>query len=814
MPIDYEDAQKNLGELIKWYADNVSEHTRNEATTRLHLIDCILFECLGWERNDCKSEERVNGKYIDYSLHCPECLLIVEAKKEGTHFELPIGMTRPKYGINFFSRQKQAKGVYKAIEQAISYCQSRGTPYGAVCNGHQLIAFIGSRNDGRPPLQGQALVFDSLQTLNDNFLLVWQSLSKPGIMSRRLSLELQEAAIAPVPEKLSKRIPHYPGFKKRNPLQTDLQILSELFIEDIAKVGAEGEEEDFLRQCYCESGALSQYAVISKELLLARYSVLFQQATEGPSLAPVRTKKGLNQEFLAQSLSRRPILLIGDIGVGKTIFIKHLYKVRVRSVFANALVFYVDFGSRPTIEEDLKSFIANEIIGQLLEEHGIDIYERNFVHGVLHRDLEKFEKGICGDIREFAPETFRIKQVAYLEERLSNKDEYIRLCLTHISKGRKKQLVVFLDNVDQRPYEFQEHAFLVGQSMADNWPVAVFISMRPETFYRSRVSGIIGAYHPRAFTIAPPRVDEVVSKRLKYGITLLERSAGLEFLAVSVRSENLSDYLKVLVHSFSNNKHLIRFLDNVCGGNVRLALDFVRAFIGSGHVDTQKILNIYHETGSYLVPLHEFLRAVTYGDHEYYSPDASEILNLFDISTADGKEHFLSPILLAQLDSLAQDSTTEGFVPVSNIYSYMQGLGFNPYQIDWAIKRLVRRNLIELPTKAREDERPEPRCYYRITTVGSYYVKRLITRFAYVDAMMVDTPMVDPKTRVQIADANGLADRLDRAKVFCDYLDAQWEPFSEQELPFHWPLVRRTIGLDIEYISGKISVREDVIEAD
>ncbi|GAH62263.1 unnamed protein product, partial [marine sediment metagenome] len=259
-------------------------------------------------------------------------------------------------------------------------------------------------------------------------------------------------------------------------------------------------------QCYCESGALSQYAVISKEILLARYSALFQQTTEGPSLAPVRTKKGLNPEFLAQSLSRRPILLIGDIGVGKTIFIKHLYKVRAPSVFANALVFYVDFGSRPIIEEDLKSVIANEIEGQLLEEYGINIYERNFVHGVLYRDLEEFEKGIHGDIREFAPETFRAKQVEYLEEKLSNKEQYLGLSLMHISKGWKKQLVVFLDNVDQRPHEFQEHAFLIGQSMAANWPVTVFISMRPETFYRSRVSGIISAYHPRAFTIAPPRV--------------------------------------------------------------------------------------------------------------------------------------------------------------------------------------------------------------------------------------------------------------------------------------------------------------------
>ncbi len=64
------------------------------------------------------------------------------------------------------------------------------------------------------------------------------------------------------------------------------------------------------------------------------------------------------------SLSRRPILLIGDIGVGKTMFIKHLYQVREPEVFANALVFYIDFGYKPTLEKDLRTFIESEIVDQ------------------------------------------------------------------------------------------------------------------------------------------------------------------------------------------------------------------------------------------------------------------------------------------------------------------------------------------------------------------------------------------------------------------------------------------------------------------
>ncbi len=63
---------------------------------------------------------------------------------------------------------------------------------------------------------------------------------------------------------------------------------------------------------------------------------------------------------------------------------------------------------------------------------------------------------------------------------------------------------------------------------------------------------------------------------------------------------------------------LIELIDNVSGGNVRVALDQVKAFMGSGHIDTEKIVRVYEEAGSYLVPLHEFLRAILFGDAKYY----------------------------------------------------------------------------------------------------------------------------------------------------------------------------------------------------
>jgi len=95
--VEYEGHWLAMGELANWYSTNVAN--RNEATTRLQIIDRIFFECLGWDRNDVTAEEAHGGQYADYTFNVPRKLLIVEAKKEGTYFELPVGLDNLEYSI-------------------------------------------------------------------------------------------------------------------------------------------------------------------------------------------------------------------------------------------------------------------------------------------------------------------------------------------------------------------------------------------------------------------------------------------------------------------------------------------------------------------------------------------------------------------------------------------------------------------------------------------------------------------------------------------------------------------------------------------
>ena len=139
----------------------------------------------------------------------------------------------------------------------------------------------------------------------------------------------------------------------------------------------------------------------------------------------------------------------------------------------------------------------------------------------------------------------------------------------------------------------------------------VFIALRPETFYHSQRYGTLSGYHAKAFTIAPPRVDKVLAKRLEFALKITSGEIALSIFerkSIGIKLAKLDEILRIFVGSLKDNHRLVELVDNISGGNIRLALDLVRNFFGSGHVDTEKILDIFSREGSYTIPVHEFSR--------------------------------------------------------------------------------------------------------------------------------------------------------------------------------------------------------------
>lgn len=807
---EFEDAKEKLDDLITWWSVE-GEQTRNEATTRLHLIDVLLLDVLRWPRQDIVCEKSHGGSYADYSLGGPATRMIVEAKREGIYFDLPAGVGPGVVALPTVTEASPAVG--EAVKQALRYCQDRGVPIAVVSNGHQLIAFMASRQDGIPPLTSRALVFDSLQAMRESFRPFWDNLSAAGAELLSLQATLGDGPVQSPPQKLSARIPDYPGYWSRNRISTELQTLGDLILADL--IGAPELEQAFLERCYLASSALSEYALVSKEILEARYSAL-ESAESEISTNAVRQGDELSDELqvdvIAASLGRRPLILLGDVGVGKSIFIRHFVRIDAKDVMERSVVLNINFGGEPALATDLREYVMDRFVIQLREHYDIDVESNKLVRAVYQHELRSFANGVNGPLKTANPPLYAQREIAFLEKQLDKRDQHLQASFRYITRTQKRQVVVFLDNIDQRDLDFQEQVFLIGQSIAETWPATVFLSLRPETFFASRNTGSLTAYQPRVFTIAPPSVGTVIRKRLAYCRELVsdqKTRAKIMPEGLDKQAELLARYLRIVQESFAHMDELTEFVENLAGGNVRSALEFLNTFVGSGHVDVQKIFDIVDDTGSYYVPLHEFVRAIMYGDYRYYHPARSPIANLFEISSPDRREHFLLPLILAHIERAGEVGQQEGFVQMSAIMSYAQGLGFLPAQIEFAMRHAVARRLLQASPRDGEDTRRR----YRISTVGAYTYKKLIGTFVYLDAVIVDTPIVDEAVARQIDDCHDIADRVKRAKRFAGYLGECWQSLGAPDQPFDWDEVRQPLERDYERIERTL-LRSAQLELD
>ncbi|WP_145525455.1 hypothetical protein [Yersinia rohdei] len=774
------DCENSLRNIISIF--NNDEKKRNEAQTRHHIINKMIKDVFAWPDEHVEVEEYEQKTFSDYELGTPR-QVIIEAKREGRTFEIPAGISI-KNIIDIPSLLKSNTDLSEAIRQVQHYCSSRGTPIAIATNGHQYVSFIASNQNGSSPLEGKALIFDSLDNMLENFNLAWNMLSYYGVKEQRL-MKYLSSDISGIPNKLSSYLSLYPRVRYPSELQTSLRQISELIIQDTLE--SNDIEELFYKRCYCESGALSKYALLSKDMLQARYAALFSERESSPKITSVKPEKkeqSLEPSIFAEALSKRPIVLIGDVGVGKTSFVKNLIYSSAFKEFNEAIYIYIDLGSKATLANNLQKFIINEIEVQLLEKYKTDVSEIKFVRGVYSKEIQRFSSGIWGSLRESNREKYEDKQLDMLASKIDNKDEHLKNSITHLSKQTKRQVIICIDNADQRDFETQQIAFVISQELAKDWNSLVFISVRPQTFFKSKSSGALTAYPHKVFTISPPRMDQVIEKRLQFALEMSEGKIPLENAEfVRININNLSLFIKVLLESLRRNKSLGEFIENITGGNVRQALSFITGFIGSPNVEAEKIISTYEREGRYAIPVHEFSKQALLGDFSHFDPNTSLAMNIFDVSMADESEHFLVPIILALLSERIDIHDRDGFCETQKIVSEMQILGFIPSQTENALRKSTNKKLIETSQRFtfEEDETgligemPEK---FRATSIGQYHLKRWISDFAYLDAMLFDTPIFNPEIingMRSSCESFNIEDRFRRATAFKEYLLSAWQ---------------------------------------
>lgn len=770
----------NLEAIIRSFPEE-SAHW-SEAQNRFQFVDRLLLECLGWEQPYIEVERfDDSGGRSDYLLGKP-VKAALEAKKEARRFDFLPGC-RPNSVRPLRPLVEACKTLKEAVSQVLTYTTMNGAQIAIVCNGPQMVIFQ-ANIPGHSPLDSECYVFNGFQDYIGNFTLLWRLLSPEGIAENKALRELANHRNPRIPAKASTAIGELTAYRYRSSFQENLRHLASILLESIDDNPSI--KTEFYRECYVPLEANNRHLLLSKNVIAARYQ---RVADNGISPATVATSiKGgkliVNGSSQAGTSSSRPFVVVGDVGVGKTSFFENLFQELSDVEKQQTYYIHINLGEKATLARDVKSHILSAIPQVLKINYGIDIFSNDFVEKVYETEMEDFDKSVSGRLKSISPIDYEKAKIKFLQDKLERSDEHLQHVLSYLIRVKNKQILLVIDNADQRNFQTQQDAFLIAQELAASRNIMVFVALRPSTFYQSKLTGALSGYQNRVLTISPPPADEVLRKRITFAVRVAEGEtapAALEGVYLNVASIVL--FLKATLRSIKSNNNIKTFLSNITGGNTRLVVELITGFCGSPNVESEKIVRIEGETGDYKVPLHEFTKHALLGDYSYFNGLSSLVAcNVFDISSSDPREHFLSLLIIAYISSPMGLKDNDGFVSAENIYLEMTRIGFISDQVRFALKKLATKRLIETAhghyrELVVDDVESPDALHFRATSIGIYHIRYWVGGFSFLDATSTDTPIFDEAIRgIVFNNANSLdiKHRFERATSFRSYLEAKW----------------------------------------
>lgn len=774
----------------------------NEQTTRLRAIDTLLFDVLRWNKSNVETEKYSRSAgYADYAFgNAPSFCLVLEAKREGASFILPEGVPSDR-PVPFDLLARESKAAEDALRQASSYAMELGSPFIAISNGHQWILTL-TFVVNKPLTSRNVRAFSSLDAIEGNFRIFWDSFSPLAITTNLPTVSLLESRFDPPPAKLSCTISNYPAPAERNVLRNALNAVIEPFW---AEATQKDSDADFLRHCYIRPSERSDDFHLATELITQWRN---RQPIDTTSITPLVQSKTWN--LITGFTTNKPIVILGRVGFGKSIFLQYLRRIHAAEQLQSYIQIDCNFLDRPDTPDDVAAYIHREVDRQLLDDYNIDITDDSFARGVLNLDLQRFHRSSEGQLyRQNADEMARA-EAGLISRQQQDKHSYLARALRHLRRGQQKSLAIFFDNLDRRQDAIQEAAFLQASAIARDWDALLFICLRPGTFQRSQAEGVLDAIAPRMIAVSPPRTDTMLRRRFQYAIDAISLRKSGEHNWGQLPSDNparvaelrkAKHFFEICEDSFRRNRELGLLFSAVANDNARLVLQYVQQVIRSGHLNTGKMLAALDERGGYTIATHETLRALLYGDYQHYDPVESLFVNVFDLEHSEPREHFSRLLALGFLSRANLDSRTYGYRNREDVLAYLHALGYTGAHTDNVLRVLYEAKCIEgsvfdVPYQESGDA-------LRITALGRYHVTELVRTFVYIDAVVVDTPIMDEVARRECSHVAELNERLARGRAFLRYLNHCSEELLDGAAIELWNSIHTAVERDITTIEAR-----------
>lgn len=779
--------QSPTAESILAQYDALILHNANEADTRVKLISDVLYHILGWTHADIHNEDRVSEDgsttWADYTIRTGMTAFVVEAKRVGLTFDEVPNERRTRL------RGKIMTGATgEAITQARDYARKLSLPFAVVTNGNSWIIFPASRVDQIRFADSSAIIFPTLRSaLETDFAEFTDLLSREAVINGSLENELLGRIENQIEDRRLNRF--FPsGFSKITrhslyPLIEDAIVTA--FTEEIVN-----SDPDLLAKMYVQTPDRMRFD--------KRVHIHIAKREIVSSKSPVRAIRDKESKHVTNLIAdagnrARPIamLVLGQVGAGKTTFLNHTRKVSAAAVFEPRTDrpyphwFHVDF--RPfSSEESALSFLVKALMDGINSDLYLSDYERCIKHAY-KEEIDALFRGPLYLIKDDEGERKRrISQL--LMEDFSKGLPYVEKILKYAASGSGVFLAV--DNIDQfEDLKIQSQIFSDAMALAQKIGASLICSMREATYIQHKNSPVFDAFDFDPISIEPPLVDAVLARRFFLARQLLDGKSG-EFTAengAEVKVENLPVIID-LVQSSVLGTAIGNLIDVLATSDIRLALRMTREFLQSGWTASGKALRIYESTGKYVMPQHEALRAIMVGTQTQYFEEFSVVGNPFDSRLAKTEAQMLRLYVLSAIVNMSSDASFR-HLEGTEVRKVFRQLGFGDELTTRVLKDLC--NLRFLHTTSHTP--PTFESNFIVSRLGAYIVRYFLCDMMFLENVMMDTFIPDEKIWTALRSQTDtvyverdivkrISLRVGRVQTFYDYMATLFSPLREESI--------------------------------
>ena len=713
-----------------------------EQDARIHIIDRILIEVLGWDRQGIRTEPHTESGYIDYLLSAEgKNRLVVEAKRTS---KLLIDTRQPRmawYKVGGSALQSATEG----LEQAKRYCTDTAVLFSALTTGLEWIGFWAVRTDGIPPKEGKAVVFPSLEAIQQNFAIFYDLFSPEGMRENLYQVHVHEAEGLQVSQNevlesvtnLSER-----RLLKKAPLLRDLESIYRTFFSTIS-----GDDPNMLAMCFVESKESREADESLEKItsqLLNRIDIVNSQ--EGSELQ--------DEIRIALELKRGEfVLIIGNKGSGKSTFIYRFFQLILdKRLRDNCLLLRVDLANSNGNKDNISEWLIEKLKTELetcLFKDGYPTYDE--LQGVFFSEYKRWSEGEYKHLYQRDKDIFKEKFGELIADSIKKQpQEYVKKLLKNSINSRKMMPCIIFDNTDHFPQSFQEAVFQFAQSIYTECFSFVICPITDRTVWQLSKSGPLQSYDHRDFYLPVPSTKDVLTKRIEF-IKLKAQEdpeTSKEYFTKKGIRLSISDvtaFALAVEDIFVNKDYVGRTVGWLANFDIRRGLQIAQRIVTSPIIDISQLVQAYAVGQRSNLQRLSIKKALLMGDYNHFcQQDSSFVLNLFEVnSNAVNSPLLRLSILRFLIDIYSETLESEKlYRPVEDILNYFEPATVSRTVVKENLKTLLDYRLIEPydPTDATIYETQR----IKITNCGRIHYEFITddTEGIYMCEMALVTPVI------------------------------------------------------------------------